>query len=486
MKGAASKSEAGERAPRGWHVARWLYLRLLGVVFLIAFGSLWVQLEGLFGSRGIAPVEEVLWLEASDLRLHALLAAGVALALLLVADVAPALCCLALWLLYLGLTAAGAPFLNFQWDALLIEAGFLGALAAPWRIAPRPSRDRAPPLASLLLLRWLLFRLMVLSGLVKLLSGDETWRDLSAMSFHYWTQPLPGPTSRFVHGLPGWFHAGEVVATFAIELVLPFFVFGPRVLQRVAFLGMAGLQVAIACTGNYGFFNLLTFALCLPLLDDGLWRHIAPARLRGWGPLAADLALRPTAARRMLVAPLALALAGLGAIAGAQRCLGWEHTPGWMLSTLRKTAPLRTANSYGLFAVMTTERPEIIVEGSRDGRSWEAYEFRWKPGRTSRRPGVVQPHMPRLDWQMWFAALGNYRNNPWFLAFARRLLEGSPPVLALLAHDPFAGRPPRYLRARVFTYRFAPADSALWWEREELGLYCPVLTLQDGELVRAR
>ncbi len=494
-----------------WHVARWLFLRALGATFLIAFLSLWVQIDGLFGSDGIAPIAEylsfvherlggeayarvpsLLWLASGDFALHALCCAGVLLSLALLFDVAPAVACFALWLLYLSVTAAGNPFLSFQWDVLLIEAGFLGILVAPWRILPRPSRDRAPPGMALFLVRWLLFRLMVLSGLVKLLSEDadgvSTWRELTAMQFHYWTQPLPGPLSRLAHKLPNWIHSAEVVAMLAVELAIPLLVFGPRLLQRIAFVPLVGLQVLIGATGNYGFFNLLTAALCLTLLDDAAWRRLAPKRLRDLGPFAADPERRLLTAQRVVLLPVGLVIALLGTLEGWQRVRGWDRTPDWINATLEHTSPFRTVNSYGLFAVMTTTRPEIVVEGSADGREWKAYGFRWKPGPLDRRPGVVQPHVPRLDWQMWFAALGSYRSprNAWFLDFLQRLLEGSPAVLGLLEENPFPDAPPKYVRATVYDYEFAPAGEGLWWERDRLHAYCPVLMLENGELVRAR
>jgi hypothetical protein len=469
-------------------LSRWVFLRLLGIVYLTAFVSLWVQVEGLIGTQGVLPVVSLLdaaerqlgddrfwvlptlcWLSPTDPFLHLLCAAGVLLSLLVVLGVAAPYCLLGLWGSYLSLVNAGQDFLAFQWDSLLLEAGLLAVFFAPHRFKPGLRREPAPSRILLFLLRWLLFRLMFLSGVVKLASGDPTWRDLSALQYHYETQPLPTAVGWLAHQLPGWVQRGSTLGMFLVELGLPFLIFGPRRLRRIAFAGLVGLQTLIALTGNYAFFNLLTVALSVLLLDDSDW----PARWRSkipqpakrrWWPLSFSL---PFAALVLLLSGMTLA----------------GHRAPWPapLRTLYQwVAPFDSINGYGLFSIMTTSRPEIVIEGSRDGEAWQAYEFHWKPGDLSRRPGWVAPHQPRLDWQMWFAALGSYRDNPWFLSLLGRLLEGSPPVLALLAHDPFPGEPPRYIRAVLYDYYFTDLatlrEKGTWWRREPKGLYAPVLS----------
>ncbi|HEX9779880.1 MAG TPA: lipase maturation factor family protein [bacterium] len=479
-------------------LTRWLFLRLLGAVYLIAFVSLWTQLDGLIGSRGILPAAQFLdavrgsrepleavrlvptlaWLSPGDLTLHLLCGAGTAMALLLLAGIAPAAMLAGLWLSYLSLTAVGQSFLSFQWDILLLEAGFLAVFAAPPAWRSRAGRDAPPAAAVVWLFRWLVFRLMFSSGAVKLLSQDPVWRDLTALTYHYQTQPLPVWVSWHAHHLPDWFQVATCALVFVIELAVPWLVFGPRRARFAAGAVFAGFQALIAATGNYTFFNLLTAILCLWLLDDAAWpaalrRRLGPieeARPRGrwpsWllGPVAASLALLSWAPVSHLIPPLA-------------------GRPAWLSGIHRTLGPLRLANSYGLFAVMTTTRPEIIVEGSSDGEVWLPYEFAYKPGELTERPRFVAPHQPRLDWQMWFAALGSYRNHPWFLRFAQRLLQGSPDVLALLELNPFPEAPPRYIRGVLYEYRFSDPDTkratGAWWERRRLGLYCPILTLPD-------
>jgi hypothetical protein len=484
-------------------VAAALFLRGLGLTYAVAFASLGAQAIGLYGDRGILPIARILelfreragatapldapslfWLGSSDAVLAASCWTGAALGLALAAGLAPRVTAFLCWALYLSWSQVGEVFLGFQWDALLLETGLLAIWLAPsgWR-APL-ARTTAPGWAPLWLLRWLVLRLFLLSGLVKLASRDPAWRDLSAMSFHHWTQPLPGPLAPFVHALPAWVHAGETIATFAIELGLPLFVFAGRTGRRITAAGFLGLLAAINATGNYGFFPLLAGVLCIPLVDDAVWRRLP--RLRTL-PAAPD---PPRAGRVRRV----LAVAGFASVllltTGAALLRLSLPIPDAWRSLLAVAAPLGSFNAYGLFAVMTKDRPEIEIEGTRDGETWLAYEFRWKPDRTDAPPPLVPLHMPRLDWQMWFAALDDCAGSGWFLAFARRLLEAEPAVLALLARDPFDGAPPRALRTTLWRYRFADAETrratGAWWVREPLGAFCPTLELVDGALRAVR
>ena len=466
-----------------------LFLRALGLCYLAAFVSLWVQVDGLIGARGILPVGQFLdwvrgqtgserywllptlcWISSSDAFLHLLCGGGVFAALLLVLGLAPAAAAALAWVLYLSLAIAGQVFLQFQWDYLLLEVGLL----AIFLVSPRRWRFGGGLAASpvvLFLLRWLLFRLMFSSGWVKLASGDPTWRNLSALRFHYETQPLPPWTAWYLHQGPPWFQTVSALFLFFAELVVPFLYFAPRRLRLFALRATVLLQLLIAATGNYGFFNLLTLALALLLVDDQSlpprWRRAADAaagRLRSW-PKAV---LVPVACAAIFASSIEFA----GTL---DRSLALPRT---VVAAARGFGSLRSFNSYGLFMVMTTERPEILIEGSNDGADWRPYAFRWKPGALSARPRFVAPHQPRLDWQMWFAALGSIEENPWLVRFLGRLLEGSPDVLGLLAANPFPDRPPRYVRATTCDYRFTdPAErrrSGAWWRRRVIGPYSPV------------
>ena len=484
-----------------YFLTRKVFLAVLGAIYCIAFLSLWVQIEGLVGSRGIMPAQEflegakkvtgaerywilptVFWLNASDAFLNVLSLAGVVLSLCVMAGifVFPAL--IFLWLFYLSLLTVGQEFMAFQWDVLLLEAGFLAIFFISWGWRPKPSQDSAPSPVVLFLYRFLLFRVMFSSGMMKLVSGDETWSNGTALNYHYETQPLPTWGGWYAHQLPPWFQEFSVGCVFVIQLAVPFFIFGPRRFRHTACAILAFFQLLIIITGNYAFFNFLTLALCLLPLDDALWKKWLPERMvRPW---LAQNGARPLEGRMKKWA--------IGTIAATVLFVSVTHHlipmvfKGSDISRLSQPVfkwirHIHIVNTYGLFAVMTTRRPEIILEGSHDGETWRAYEFKWKPGDIKLAPEFVAPHQPRLDWQMWFAALGSYRQNLWILQFMARLLQGAEPVLQLLGTNPFPETPPKYLRAVVYEYKFTDfsgwrADGS-WWRREFKGLYAPILRL---------
>jgi predicted DCC family thiol-disulfide oxidoreductase YuxK len=418
-----------------------LFLRLLAFAYLAAFVSLWVQVDGLIGPRGILPADRYLewvrgqtgnerywlvptlaWLSPGTGMLHFLCGAGAVVSLAVLLGIAPTLGLFLAWAFYLSLSSVGQIFLGYQWDALLLEAGLLAIFLSPpaWRL--RFSAARRPSETTRRLLLWLLFRLMFSSGVVKLGSGDPAWRSLTALRYHYETQPLPTWLAWFFHQQPPSFQEVSCLFLFFVELAVPFLVFLPRHGKLVAFAFLVTLQILIALTGNYAFFNLLAVALCVLLIDDAAFFSLS-SRTKGGISLSSRRGetirrwprafLIPFAAVILFASTAQLALTIL-------RSTGKIPRPA--IAVVRWIEPLRSVNRYGLFAVMTTRRPEIVVEGSDDGRTWKEYEFRWKPGDVRRRPGFVAPHQPRLDWQMWFAALGSLEENPWFLNFLARLL----------------------------------------------------------------
>lgn len=473
-----------------YEATRWLFLRLLALIYLLAFASLHLQLPGLIGSRGMLPASNYLraieqavgaerylafptlaWFASSDAALRAFSLGGVALSLVGIAGVLPVIVFPLLWALYLSLLVVGQDFLAFQWDILLVETGFLAILFAAGR---RPSR------VVVWLMRLLLFRLMFSSGLVKLASGDSAWHNLTALRFHYETQPIPNVVAWYMHQLPAWFQTFSCVVMFAIELGVPWFLFAPRRLRLWAVWLIALLQVLIMLTGNYAFFNWLALALCIPAADDALWRRMIPQRLRP--VLESRPERQPWLAGRIVVGMLAVVIATSGIVHVARIALPLEGLP-WLIEQMTAgPARLHLVSGYGLFAVMTTSRPEIIVEGSNDAENWQAYEFKYKPGDLRRAPPFVAPHQPRLDWQMWFAALGDYRANAWFVNLMVRLLEGSPQVLALLEKNPFPEAPPQFIRASRYDYHFTDRVNrraeGTWWRRKFIGLYFPVASLR--------
>jgi hypothetical protein len=473
-----------------------VFLRLLGAVYLVAFLSLWVQVEGLIGSRGILPIHELLdlarerldssryrilptvfWVTDADPALHVVCGVGAALSVVAILGRGRAVVMFVLWALYLSLSVAGQDFLSFQWDVLLLEAGLLAVLLAPRGIV-RPLGST--PLLVVWAYRWLLFRLMFASGVMKLRSGDPTWRTLTALEYHYETQPLPTWIGYYAHQLPPRAQMACAAVLFVIELILPLLIALPGRWRILPASGFVLLQSLIAATGNYAFFNLLTIALCVFLIEPSWlpakWRPqpISPGRaglFGAWPPAA----LAPLLAIVALISVFELTEGTLGLR------LPWPAPAAWMYGVV---SPFRSVNAYGLFSVMTTARPEIGVEGSEDGETWRAYEFRHKPGDPARRPGFVAPHQPRLDWQMWFAALGPCDQSPWLQRLFQRLLEGSPPVVGLLRTDPFNGRSPRYVRAVVHDYRFTDLETrrrtGAWWESRLEGGFCPVRSLGAG------
>jgi predicted DCC family thiol-disulfide oxidoreductase YuxK len=486
--------------PATYVITREVFLRLLGLVYLIAFVSYFVQIDGLIGSQGISPISQylgyakaqldaphwelptLLWLNSSDAFLHGLCITGIVSSCLLMIGLVPIPALVVLWITYLSLTVGGQEFLSFQWDALLLETGLLAIFFAPWRIGLKLSTKRLPSDLTLFLIRWLLFRLMFLSGVVKLTFGDATWRSWEVFKYHYETQPIPTWTSWYFAHLPIWFHWFSLGFMYLAELVAPFFIFGPRRIRMLGFTIIVLLQLMIMATGNYGFFNILSIVLCFSLLDDSIW----PTRWRlnlSIEQFREAIRNRWFFRHRILpaIAATILVITSMQIVEGfAARSIEW---PAPLASLDQLVAPIRSINSYGLFRVMTRERPEIIVEGSNDGVTWTPYEFKWKAGPLDRAPQFCSPHMPRLDWQMWFAALSDYRFNPWFVHFLERLLEGSPTVTKLLKTNPFPDHPPKYVRAMVYDYHFTTSEerkaTGNWWKRDSERTYIPAISKED-------
>ena len=495
-------------------VVSFLFVRSLAIIYFLAFLSIAWQVRGLYGTDGISPVASLLgapvsasnldpsmffsyptifWFWNADWFLEAVPIFACLICLFVFCGIFEAPFLFLLWFLYLSIVTVGQAFMSFQWDILLLESGILAVFLASWRpfagfwalIFKEQTRlpvwvvdSVKPSLIVIWLFRLLLFRLMFLSGIVKILSFDSSWRNLTAMQYHYETQPLPTPAAFFAQQLPVWFESFSCAAVLFIELFVPLtilFSCKKRVGAMTAAV-LVFLQLLIMLTGNYCFFNLLTIALCLFLLDDSLFKKALNNGIQD------RLGTKLESARRLrlrliVLLPLCLLIALLNLP------IFFQSVPGPVLELSRNLAPFRLVNSYGLFAVMTTERPEIIIEGSNDGKHWLAYEFRYKVGALDRPPPVVAPHQPRLDWQMWFAALGNVEDNPWLVRFCLKLLEGSSSIDKLLLTNPFSdsGKPPRFIRAVVYDYRFnhplALVKTGHWWTRRYRKIYMPAFCL---------
>ncbi len=500
--------------PPTYKFSSWLFPRLLGVLALCAVISYWVQADGLISGKGILPVAPYLetvqtglaqnglekpaffylptlfWLNGSDTAIQWVFASACLAGVALVAGIFTPLAALALWLLYLSLTNVGQAFLTFQWDSLLIEICFLTVFFSPWKIWDRLKVHPEPNSIARWLIWFLLFRLMFESGIVKLQSfgsGDSnTWRDWTALNYHYWSQPLPAWTSFYAHHLPFWFQKFSIQAMFFIELVLPFFILGPRRLRNLAFFGLVLLQILISLTGNYGFFNLLTMLLCLPLIDDqSLPQRLRKRLLEGTQNLKSPSV--PRYAKLVFLCLFTLILIPAGTYQLIQS-LEDNRKPSFSRKWLKESPsletvyngiqPFRFVNSYGLFRVMTTTRPEIQIEGSEDGREWKAYNFRYKPGDPTGKPSFLIPHMPRLDWRMWFEGLNyerSHRFSIWFAKFLPQLFDGNPEVIGLMEENPFPDEPPKYFRLTLSHYTFTDLDThnetGRWWDVKPLSAY---------------
>ena len=491
-----------------YRITQQIFPRVLSLIFLIAIVSLWIQIDGLVGSRGILPARQFLhlikenlgiggyfqfpnyfWISASDSFLHIVCAIGTIIALLGIFVPFSVWIWFLLWSIYLSLTIIGQDFLSFQWDILLTETGFLAIFLSPLSLKMKWRNISPPAKVIRWLFVWLLFRLMFSSGVVKLTSGDATWHNLTALTYHFETQPLPTWIGWFVHQSPHWILIFSTGIMFFIELIVPFFIFLPRRFRLLAFWILVLFQLIIALTGNYGFFNLLAIALCLWLIDDRSWHTFIQKKFSKWiltsgNKNAQNIRNWPKWTITTLLW-VVIFLSSILMISSTFRMrVNW---PVPIRHIYALFSPFHIVSSYGLFAVMTTERPEIIVEGSDDGKDWLAYKFKYKPDDLSKKPSFVAPFQPRLDWQMWFAALGDVRQNPWFVNFCIRLLEGSRPVINMLKENPFPQKPPKFVRAILYDYEFTnfeeKGESGNWWKRKLEGQYLRPISQNKIEVI---
>ena len=539
-------------------IARWLFLRGLGLIYFSAFFSLLFQIRGLIGPQGILPASEflqhvahslgplrlwyaptVLWLSSSGATLTALSVIGMVASVLLVLNLWPRLMLLVCFLAFLSFVSAAQDFSGYQSDGMLLEAGFLSLFLAPRGLRPRWGALSPPPLAAILLLLWEWFRIYFQSGLVKLLSGDPTWRNLTAMDEYYQNGPLPTWVGWYMQHLPEWFHKATAGATLLMELVLVFMAFLPRPWRIACFVIVTIWQAGVIVTANYTFLNYLVLLLGILLLDDALLQRFVPSGLRHSLPASeaeqtAPVSSRPeptpessdvegsavpptrpadsepvlarsdplirgdieaaTSDSHVSAAARAASTRHLAAVRLAVTAvlLGWisYNTFFLLLHMFSRNLPLpaapvvalepfRIANQYGLFAVMTPHRYEIEFQGSNDGATWVAYPFRYKPQDLSAWPRIYAPYQPRFDWNLWFASLGSWPQYPIVPRTEELLLINSRDVLGLFAGNPFPNTPPRYLRAVLWQYWFTSLQekrtTGHWWRRQLLGTYAPTI-----------
>ncbi|RWZ51637.1 lipase maturation factor family protein [Labedella phragmitis] len=459
-----------------YELAREVLQRGIAAIYLVAFLSTAAQFRVLLGERGLLPVPDFVrrtsWSRApslfrfaySDRLLLAVTIVGSIVAISLVLGLPqtgppwlPLLAFLVIWALYLSIVNVGQTFYGFGWETLLLEAGFLAAFLG--------SRDAPPPLPVMILFWWLVFRLEFGAGMIKM-RGDASWRDLTALYYHHETQPMPNPLSRSAHLLPRWFHRLEVLANHVSQLVVPFLLFVPGPVGTAAGLIVVATQAWLVLTGNFAWLNVLTMILAFSAVADPAW---------------IDDGSRDPTSPVWFVVVVATASATL-------LVLSWRPLRNLFSRHQLMNAsfdPLHLVNAYGAFGSVTTERLEVIVEGTVEEHAdagWREYEFRGKPGDPTRRPRQFAPYHLRLDWLMWFLALG--RLEPWFLVFLVRLLEADSATLRLLRTDPFDGRRPARVRARLFLYRFATHEerrrTGLYWVRQPVGELIAPIGLESG------
>jgi hypothetical protein len=514
---------------------RWLFLRALGVIYFSAFLALHFQILGLVGSQGVLPVQQfltalhplgdtrfwlapsLLWFGASDHALTTLVWAGLAASVLVTVNVLPRPALLVCWVCFLSFVTTAQDFSQYQSDGMLLEAGLLAMLIAPAGLRPGWGRRSLATRAAYFLLLWEWFRIYFESGVVKLASGDPTWRHLTAMYEYYQNGPLPTWIGWYLQHLPHWFQKGTAGATLVMELVLVFMAFLPRPWRLACFAIVTVWQVGVISTANYAFLNYLVLVLGFLLLDDRALIRFVPQRWRaGLEPdSASTLADEPVAARdaaalsstagtstrsrrrtglrrhpREVVRALRIALTTVGltwmayATTVPLLAMFWPSIP-LPTAPIAALDPWRVANTYGLFANMTPHRYEIEFQGSDDGTTWTTYPFRYKPQDPRERPRIYAPYQPRFDWNLWFASLTSWEQAPIVVRTEIRLLQGSPPVLGLFAGDPFRNHPPRFLRAVLWQYWFSTPQQkrtqGIWWTRQLLGTYAPTITREpDG------
>ncbi|MHB8502863.1 MAG: lipase maturation factor family protein [Candidatus Acidiferrales bacterium] len=526
--------------PSDRFLTRWIFLRALGVIYFSAFFSLVFQIRGLIGPDGILPAGEylknianqvgvarywyapsLLWFSSGSHMLMALCWAGLAAAALLVLNIWPRGMLVICFVCFLSFVSAAGDFSGYQSDGMLLEAGFLALLFAPGGLRPRLGAMRPPVRAAFYLLLWEWFRIYFESGVAKIMGGDPEWRNFTALDDYYQNGPLPTWIGWYVQHFPHLFHAATAFTTLALELVLIWAAFLPRRIRIALFFVVTPWQIGIILTANYTFLNYLVLTLGFLLLDDRFLMWFFPAK---WNKPLLDRAVAPPVESSSLGADQ-LSILTMSSSPSTDKSTAtneglhdtWQKVRSrlsplrvtivallltwvfysttvqmiWMISPVPLPTtpvslldPFRIANRYGLFAMMTRGRYEIEFQGSNDGKTWIPYPFRHKPQELNKAPRIYAPYQPRFDWNLWFASLGEWRDNPLVLRTERRLLLNDPDVLALFAANPFPQAPPRQVRAVLWQYWFTSMaekrEHGLWWRRQFLGLFAPAIELQPG------
>jgi Lipase maturation factor len=486
--------------PPTYWLTRFVILRLLGVLYAVAFLVAINQIVPLIGVHGLLPVglfleqvgqtlgstgagfvrlPSIFWLGHSDGTLLTAAWVGLGISCIVAAGFANALLLAVLWVLYMSFVHVGQEWYSYGWEIQLTETGFLAIFLCPL-FDGRPFPKYAPPLPIIVLFRWLVVRVMLGAGLIKV-RGDEVWRNSTALYYHFETQPIPGPLSRWFHFLPRAALRMGVWFNWLAELLAPFFAFGPRVARHAAGVVMVLFQVSIILSGNLSFLNWLTIVSALACFDDGFWGRLLPWRLVQRAELAASQVeeSRPMRTTAWVVTAVA-------ALLSIQPALNMVSS-GQIMNT--SFDPLDLVNTYGAFGTVGRERLNVVFEGTRDAipsdsAAWQPYPYKGLPVALDQRPPQIAPYQLRLDWQMWFAAMASPADYPWTLNLVSKLLHNDPGAVSLFARNPFPDQPPRYIRAVRYRYRFAPPDNpqGQFWQRERVDMWLLPLAANDPRL----
>ncbi len=478
-------------------LTRFVILRLLGFVYAVAFLVAANQLVPLIGEHGLTPATHFLnavqaqlgsrsaaasqvptffWFGISDHALVIFSWVGLVLSLVVLAGYANAILLAVLWAMYMSIVHIGQIWYGYGWEIQLLETGFLSIFLCPL-LDGRPFPRCRPPILVIWLFRWLGFRIMIGAGLIKL-RGDPCWRDLTCLYYHYQTQPIPNPVSRYLNFSPHWLLKSETAWNHFVELVVPWFSFGPRTARHIAGVLLVTFQMFLIVSGNLSFLNYLTIIPFLACFDDTFLRRFLPEALVRRADRAAQES-QPSRINNAIAVALSIMIAWLSVptvlnLASGRQLMNYSFDP------------FDLVNTYGAFGAVGRVRDEIIFEGTEDelitgDTKWKEYQFKAKPGNPNRRPPFIAPYQPRIDWQIWFAAMASPAQYPWTFHFVWKLLHNDPGTLSLLANNPFPDAPPHYIRARLYRYRFAPGGDNAWWKREPIGEWLPALSADDAQ-----
>ncbi|MEO8765977.1 MAG: lipase maturation factor family protein [Ginsengibacter sp.] len=493
-------NDSMRKRPTYW-LTRFLILRLLGVTYAVAFLVVINEIIPLIGSNGLLPVgiflshagdapgstgtgfmhlPSVFWFVHTDASLVTAAWIGFSLSCLVVAGYANAPVLTVLWFLYMSFVHTGQEWYGYGWEIQLTETGFLAIFLCPL-FDMRPFPKYAPPFVIISLFRWLIFRIMLGAGLIKI-RGDEIWRNGTALYYHFETQPIPGPLSRWFHFLPRAILKTGVWFNFLAELAAPWFIFWPRIARHIAGSVIMLLQVTLILSGNLSFLNWLTIIPILACFDDGFWSRLLPRKLVRKAAAAAQKAVPSRA--MLITAWMVTAIIMFLSIRPVANML----SPGQIMNT--SYDPLELVNTYGAFGTVGQERLNVVFEGTYDedpgdSAKWIPYLYKGLPVELDKQPPQVAPYQLHLDWQMWFASMASPEEYPWTYNLVWKLLHNESNAVDLFDGNPFPDKPPLYIRAVLYRYSFARPGNpgGLWWNRKMIGLWLPAMSVKDARLI---